>query len=94
MDVEFSDDAWLTMNTEMPLLARVVKMRLLTPMTPTIDSPVTVINVVPLMLDIPLMGFRSFSIWSLMSVPGCCGLNVFFTLMGMFFTQTGYIVGG
>ena len=38
-------------------------------------------------------GFRSFSIWSLMSVPGCCGLKVFFTLMGMFFTQTGYIVG-
>ena len=89
IDVEFSDEAWLTMNTEMPLLARVVKMRRLTPMTPTIERPVTVMSVVPLMLEIPLMGFWSFSIWSLMSVPGCSGLKVFFTLMGMFLTQTG-----
>ena len=56
--------------------------------------PVTVISVVPLILEIPLMGLSSFSIWSLMSVPGCSGLKVFFTFIGMFLTQTGYIVGG
>ena len=77
------------MNTLMPLLANVVKIRRFTPMTPTIDSPVTVISVVPLMLDIPLMGFWSLSIFALISVPGCSGLKVFFTLMGIFFTHTG-----
>ena len=94
IDVEFSDDACDTMNTEMPLFANAVKMRLLTPITPTIDRPVTVISVVPLMLEIPLMGLRSFSILSLMIVPGSEGLNVFLTLIGMFLTQTGYMVGG
>ncbi len=89
IDVEFSDDAWLTIKTDMPLLASVVKMRRLTPITPTIERPVTVIRVVPLMLEIPLMGFWSFSIWSLMRVPGCSGLKVFLTLMGMFLMQTG-----
>ena len=89
MEVEFSDEACDTMNTEMPLLARVVKMRRLTPMTPTIDSPVTVMSDVPLMLEMPLMGLLSSSIFSLMSVPGCEGLKVFFTLMGIFLTQTG-----
>ena len=89
IEVEFSDEAWLTMNTEIPLLASVVKIRRLTPMTPTIERPVTVMSVVPLMLEIPLMGLLSSSILSLMSVPGCSGLKVFFTLMGMFFTQTG-----
>ena len=89
MLVEFSDDAWLTMNTEMPRSASVVKMRRLTPMTPTIERPVTVIRVVPLMLEMPLMGFMSSSIFSLMSVPGCVGLKVFFTLMGIFLMQTG-----
>ena len=63
-------------------------------MTPTIDSPVTVISVVSLMLDIPLIGFRSLSIFDLIIVPLPLGLKVFFISIGMFFTQTGYIVGG
>ena len=92
--VEFSDDAWLTMNTEIPFEANVVKMRRFTPITPTIDKPVTVMRAVPLMLEMPLIGFWSFSICCLMSVPGCLGLKVFFTRMGIFFTQTGYMVGG
>ena len=87
--VEFSDEACDTMNTEMPRSASVVNMRRFTPITPTIESPVTVMSVVPLMLEIPLMGFRSSSIFSLMSVPGCSGLNVFFTFMGIFLMQTG-----
>ena len=89
IEVEFSDDACDTMNTLMPLSARAVKMRRFTPMTPTIDRPVTVMRAVPLMLDMPLMGLRSLSILSLMIVPGFCGLKVFFTRMGIFFTQTG-----
>ena len=89
MEVLFSDDACETMNTDIPLSASVVKMRRLTPMTPTIDRPVTVIRVVPLMLLMPLMGFRSSSILSLMSVPGCVGLKVFLTRMGMCLMQTG-----
>ena len=89
IDVEFSDDACDTMNTEMPFSARVEKMRRFTPITPTIERPVTVMSVVPLIEEMPLIMRWSFSTFCLMSVPGCCGLNVFFTLMGMFFTQTG-----
>ena len=87
--MEFSEEACDTRNTLMPLSARAVKMRRLTPITPTIDNPVTVMRVVPLMLDIPLMGFWLFSILFFMMVPGASGLKVFFTLIGMFFTHTG-----
>ena len=89
IEVEFSDEACDTMNTEIPLLARVVNIRRFTPITPTIESPVTVISVVPLILLIPLIGFWSFSMWSLIRVPGCSGLNVFLTFMGIFFMHTG-----
>ena len=82
IEVEFSDEACDTINTLMPFSARAVKMRRFTPITPTIDRPVTVISAVPLMLEIPLMGLRSFSISSLMIVPGFSGLNVFFTHTG------------
>ena len=94
IDVEFSEEACETMNTDIPLSARAVNMRLLTPITPTIDRPVTVISVVPLMLDMPLIGFLSLSTVALMTVPCASGLNVFLTIIGMFFTHTGYIVGG
>ena len=89
IDVEFSEEACDTRNTLMPLSARAVKMRRLTPITPTIDNPVTVMRVVPLMLDIPFMGFWLFSILFFMMVPDASGLKVFFTLIGMFFTHTG-----
>ena len=77
------------MNTLMPLSARAVKMRRFTPMTPTIDRPATVMSVVPLMLDIPLMGLSLLATFCLMILPSLSGLNVFFTRIGMFFTQTG-----
>ena len=89
IEVEFSEDACDTMKTEMPLLASVVKIRRFTPMTPTIERPVTVISEVPLMLEIPLIGLLSSSIFALIRVPGCSGLKVFFTLIGIFLTQTG-----
>ena len=94
IDVEFSDEACDTRNTDMPLSASAVNIRLFTPITPTIDSPVTVMSVVPFMLDMPLMGLLSSSIFSFISVPGCSGLKVFLTFIGMFLTHTGYIVGG
>ena len=52
---EFSDEACDTMNTEMPLSARVEKMRLLTPITPTMPKPDTVTSEVSLIDEIPLM---------------------------------------
>ena len=94
IDVEFSEDACDTMKTDMPLSAKVVKMRWLTPITPTIDKPVTVMRAVPLMLEIPLIGLWSPVTLSVMMVPSASGLKVFFTFIGIFFTQTGYIVGG
>ena len=89
IEVEFSEDAWETMNTEMPSLARAVKIRRLTPMTPTMERPVTVISAVPLIEEIPLIGLESPSILFLMMVPGASGLKVFLTLIGIFLTQTG-----
>ena len=78
------------MNTEMPLSAKAEKLTdEFTPITPTIDRPVTVISEVPLMLDIPLMGLRSSRGLALITVPGSEGLKVFFTRMGIFLTQTG-----
>ncbi len=39
IEVLFSEEAWETMKTLMPLSANTEKMRLFTPMTPTIPSP-------------------------------------------------------
>ena len=89
IEVEFSDDACDTMNTEMPSLARAVKIRRFTPITPTMERPVTVMSAVPLIEEIPLIGFWSPSILFLMMVPGASGLKVFLTLIGIFLTQTG-----
>ena len=89
MEVEFSDEAWATRNTLTPSLARVEKMRWLTPITPTIDRPDTVMSDVPLMEEIPLMGFWSFSISSFIIVPLLDGLKVLRTLMGIWRIQTG-----
>ena len=86
---EWFEKKLIIMNTDMPFSARHENIRLFTPMTPTIDRPVTVMSVVPLMLDIPLMGFWSLSISCFIRVPSNDGLKVFFTLIGMFFTQTG-----
>ena len=87
--VLFSLEAWLTINTLMPLSARQVKMRRFTPITPTIERPDTVMSVVPLMLEIPLMLLESSLTSSLMMEPGASGLNVFLTRMGMCLMQTG-----
>ena len=89
MLVLFSDEAWLTRNTLIPLSARQVKMRRLTPITPTMDSPATVMSEVPLMLEMPLMMRESVFTSSLMMEPGASGLNVFLMRMGMCLTHTG-----
>ena len=89
IEVEFSDEAWLTINTDMPLFANAVNILRFTPITPTIDKPVTVINAVPLMLEIPFMALVSLFISFFIMVPGFFGLKVFFTLIGMFFMHTG-----
>ena len=94
IEVEFSDEACDTMNTDIPLSARTEKILRLTPITPTMERPVTVMRAVPLMLEMPLIGLWSPSIFSFIKVPGCSGLKVFFTLIGIFLTQTGYMVGG
>ena len=73
----------------MPLFANAVNILRFTPITPTIDKPVTVINAVPLMLEIPFMALVSLFISFFIMVPGFFGLKVFFTLIGMFFMHTG-----
>ena len=89
MEVEFSEDAWLTRNTLMPSLAKAVKMRRLTPMTPTMESPDTVMRLVLLMDDMPLMARELFSPSDDMVVPFASGLNVFLIRIGMFLMHTG-----
>ena len=73
----------------MPLLAKTVNIRRLTPITPTIDRPATVMSAVSLMLEMPRMGLSVFSTFCLMVVPSALGLKVFLIRMGMFFTHTG-----
>ena len=89
MEVLFSEEACETRNTLIPLLAKAEKIRRLTPMTPTMDKPETVINVVPFILEIPLIGFWSSAMSLLITVPFPEGLNVFLMRIGIFFTQTG-----
>ncbi len=89
IDVEFSEEACETINAEIPPVVRAVKIRWFTPMTPTIERPVTVISVVSLILEIPFIGLKSLAIFCLIIVPGLLGLNVFFTLMGIFLMHTG-----
>ena len=89
IEVEFSEEACETINTEIPSLARAVKIRRFTPMTPTMERPVTVMSAVPLIEEIPLIGFWSLSILFLIMVPGASGLKVFLTLIGILLTQTG-----
>ena len=59
----FSHDAWLTKKTEMPWSASAEKMRLLTPMMPTIPRPLTVARQVSLMEEMPLMTFVLLRGW-------------------------------
>ena len=89
MEVEFSEEACATRKAEMPPLVSAVKMRRFTPITPTIERPVTWMIAASEMLDMPLMGFPSFPILLLITEPVPLGLKVFLTLMGMFFTHTG-----
>ena len=91
MEVLFSELAWLTMKTLTPLAARVVKMRLLTPMTPTMESPLTVMSDVLLIDDMPLMALplSSMPLSLVMMVPLSSGRKVFLMRMGMFLMQTG-----
>ena len=82
------------MNTLIWLSARVVKMRRFTPITPTIESPDTVMRLVLLIELIPLMARFSSCTPCSMIVPTASGWKVFLMRIGMFFTHTGYIVGG
>ncbi len=84
MDVLFSEDAWETRKTLMPLSANAVKIRLFTPITPTMPSPCMVIRAVSLIDEMPLIIFPLGVGFILrISVPSEAGLKVFFTRIGM-----------
>ncbi len=69
----------------MPLLASAEKIRLFTPITPTIPNPCIVISAVSSIDEIPLMIFPLLCGFILhMSVPPEWGLNVFFMRIGIF----------
>ena len=89
IEVEFSEEACDTKNTLMPLSANARKMRLLIPITPTIPKPRTLMRLVSLMLEIPLMAFSEPDFPSRITVPCPSGLNVFFIKIGIFLWQTG-----
>ena len=89
MDVLVSDEVCATMNTLMPWLASVVKMRRLTPMTPTMERPDTVTMLVSLIDDMPRMGCADGGTSCRIVLPLASGWKVFLIRMGMFLTQTG-----
>lgn len=73
-----SEAACDTRNTLIPDCANALKIRWLTPITPTIPNPETVIRQVSFIDDIPLMALPSEAwVASVISVPGTSGLNVF-----------------
>ena len=94
MEVLFSEEAWATRNTLMPLSASVENMRLLTPMTPTIESPATVITATSRMDDMPFIARPSGRLSLTMTVPRASGRKVLRMYMGILLTQAGYMVGG
>ena len=79
IDVLVSDAVCTTMNTLMPPAESVVKMRRFTPMTPTIDIPLTVTILISLTDDMPRMGRAEASTLRRMTLPGAAGLSVFLT---------------
>ena len=95
MVVVLSLEACETMKTEMPWSARAEKIRLLTPITPTMPRPEMVTRQVSLIDEMPLMIFRSSWLGFLwISVPLAVGLKVFLMTIGMFLWNTGKMVGG
>ena len=89
MEVLFSDEACETRKTLMPLSANVRKMRWFTPMTPTMPRPCTVMRLVSLMDEMPLIALLWGSFCAQMMVPFASGLKVFLMRMGMFLWHTG-----
>ena len=65
--------------------ASVRKMRLFTPMTPTMPRPCTVMRHVSSIDEMPLMALPcGFSVAWRITVPAASGLKVFFISIGMF----------
>ena len=69
LTVLFSEDACDTINTLIPFCANALKIRKFTPITPTIPRPVTVIKLVSLMDEIPLMALEPELTSCFMIVP-------------------------
>ena len=88
-DIWVSDEDWLTRNTLMQLSARLVKMRLSTPMIPAMDVPDTVIRQELSMDEMPVTALASLRLCLRMTVPGAEGLKVFLTRTGMSLELTG-----
>ncbi len=80
----FSDDACDISTTLMSLFAMAVNRRLAMPVTPTMPGPCTVSRLIFCIDEIPLIWLSGEPLgMASMSVPGRCGLNVFFILMGI-----------
>ena len=93
-EVEVSEADCATMNTLMPACAKVVKMRRLTPTTPTMDIPLTVTKAVSPMEEMPRMRRELGAALRRMTVCFPLGLKVLRTKMGILRTHTGKMVGG
>ena len=79
MEVLVSEEVCATMNTLMPPAANVVKMRRFTPITPTIDIPLTVTMLISLTDEMPRMGRCEEQASRRITLPAAEGLKVFLT---------------
>ena len=89
IEVLVSEEVCATIKTLMPPRAKVSKIRRFTPMTPTIEGPLTVTMLISLTEEIPRIGRSDCRALLRMTLPRAEGLNVFLTKMGIFLAQTG-----
>ncbi|MDL1885946.1 ABC transporter substrate-binding protein [Anaerolineae bacterium CFX8] len=89
-----SDDDCEIIRMLAPACALARKVRPAMPGTPIIPLPLTVSRLTFLMLVTALMTVCVRSPFSRMSVPGCCGLNVFRTRIGIPLSRIGWTVLG
>ena len=92
--IECSEDPWVMRITLIEASERASNNLFENPGTPTIPLPSRLTRTTLLMLEIPRMMLPSFSASFLITVPCCSLAKVFFIQTGIFFINTGWIVGG
>ena len=94
MEMFASEEPWEIIMTFTSLSARAVKMARATPGLPIIWAPFTLMRATPVIWVSAFTTRRDFRFSFVMQVPGCEGLKVFLTRMGIPFLMAGSMERG